>query len=223
MEIISNLTSSASLVVVVRTHKRLNIFPFLKFASILLNLNINPPRSVNPLQENTSSITMLGQVSQHPSLLDGNHHMSTFPLVTKYAWIGQGFHSKIPNHGHSICGVDWGAQHSCGEISHGNSTKRYIKSRQHMDTPHAFSNYLKTSLNHGLNLSEVDWGDLKRESTKHEPSLMEVDWERQLRVNHIDEYMLSEVDWGAHDSSFVFYLVHIDHDAEPKDFFTQGL
>ena len=35
--------------------------------------------------------------------------------------------------------------------------------------------------------------------------------------------MLSEVDWGAHDSSFFLYLVHIDHDAKSKDFFTQGL
>ena len=34
-----------------------------------------------------------GQVSQHHSLLDGNHHMSTFPVLTKFAWIGQGFHS----------------------------------------------------------------------------------------------------------------------------------
>ena len=61
-----------------------------------------------------------GQVSQQPSLLDGNHHMSTFPLFTKYAWIGQGFHpvKEILNHGHSIPGVDMGAQHSCVEISH---------------------------------------------------------------------------------------------------------
>ena len=35
--------------------------------------------------------------------------------------------------------------------------------------------------------------------------------------------MLSEVDWGVHDSSFFLSLVHIDHDAKPKDFFTQGL
>ena len=35
--------------------------------------------------------------------------------------------------------------------------------------------------------------------------------------------MLAEIDWGAHGSSFFLYLVHIDHDAEPKDFFTQGL
>ena len=39
----------------------------------------------------------------------------------------------------------------------------------------------------------------------------------------MDGCMLSEVDWGAHDSSFFLYLVHIDHDAKPKDFFTQGL
>ena len=35
--------------------------------------------------------------------------------------------------------------------------------------------------------------------------------------------ILSEVDWGAHDSSLFLYLVHIDHDPKPKDFFTQGL
>ena len=29
-----------------------------------------------------------GQVPHHPSLPDGNHHMSTFPLFTKYTWIG---------------------------------------------------------------------------------------------------------------------------------------
>ena len=149
-----------------------------------------------------------------------------------------------------------------------------------MDTPHGFSNYLKTTLNHGLNLSEVDGGDLKRESRIHEPSLkevdwggkikpnhtssgclhMEVDWGGKLRVNHLNECMLSEVDrgahethqnehsitevdwgghdprlypmdgcmlsevdWGTHDSNFFLYLVHIDHDAKPKDFFTQQL
>ena len=35
--------------------------------------------------------------------------------------------------------------------------------------------------------------------------------------------MVSEDVWGAHDSSFFLFLVHIDHDAKPKDFFTQGL
>ena len=34
---------------------------------------------------------------------------------------------------------------------------------------------------------------------------------------------MSEVDWGAHDSSYFLYLVYIDLDAKPKDFFTQEL
>ena len=71
-------------------------------------------------------------------------------------------------------------QHSHVEIPHGNSTKRHIKSNQHMYNPHAFSNYVKKTLNHGLSLSEVDLGDLKRESTKNGPSLMEVDWGGKL-------------------------------------------
>ena len=35
--------------------------------------------------------------------------------------------------------------------------------------------------------------------------------------------MLSDFDSGTHDSFFFLYLVHIDHDTKPKDFFTQGL
>ena len=40
--------------------------------------------------------------------------MSTFLLFTKYTWIGQGFHSvkEVPNYGHSITEVDWGAHDS---------------------------------------------------------------------------------------------------------------
>ena len=35
---------------------------------------------------------------------------------------------------------------------------------------------------------------------------------------------ISEVDWGAlHDSSFFLFLVNIDSDAKPKDFYTQDL
>ena len=142
------------------------------------------------------------------------------------------------------------------------------------------SNYVKTTFNNGLRLSEIDLSHLKRETTKHGSILMEVDWGRnihpnytssgcmlmqvdwggKLRVNHINECMPSEVDWGAHethqnghsitkvdwgdhdtnlypmdgcilsevdrgdhDSRFFLYLVHIDHDAKPKDFFTPGL
>ena len=89
-----------------------------------------------------------------------------------------------------------------------------------MDNPNAFSNYVNTTLNHGLNLSEVDLADLKRETTKHGPILMEVDWVGKiepnytssgcmlmqvdwggkLRVNHVNECMPSEHDSGAHET-----------------------
>ena len=52
---------------------------------------------------------------------------------------------------------------------------------------------------------KVDWGN-------YDPTLYPM-----------DGCILSEVDWGAPDSSLFLYLVHIDHDAKPKDFFTQGL
>ena len=57
----------------------------------------------------------------------------------------------------------------------------------------------------GHSITKVDWGG-------HDSSLY-----------HMDGCMLSEVDWEAHDSSLFFSLVHIDHDAKPKDLFTQGL
>ena len=89
-----------------------------------------------------------------------------------------------------------------------------------MDNPNAVSNYVKTILNHGLSLSEVDLADLQRKTTRHGPSLMEVDWGEnidpnytssgcmlmqvdgggKLRVNHINECMPSEVDQGAHET-----------------------
>ena len=118
---------------------------------------------------------------------------------------------------HCLIGV--GPKHQTSKI-YEYLTMRHIKSSQHMDNPNAFSNYVKTTLNHGLRLSEVDLGALKRETTNHGPSLMEVDWGGKiehnytssgcmlmqvdwggkLRVNHINECMPSEVDWGAHET-----------------------
>ena len=46
----------------------------------------------------------------------------------------------------------------------------------------AFSNCVRATFNHGLSLSEVDWGDPKGGPTKHGPSLMEVDWERKIHI-----------------------------------------
>ena len=39
----------------------------------------------------------------------------------------------------------------------------------------------------------------------------------------MNKFLFSVVDWGAHDSSFFLFLVNIDHDAKPMEFFTQGL
>ena len=86
-----------------------------------------------------------------------------------------------------------------------------------MYSPHAFNNYVKTILNHGLSLSEGDLADLKRESTKHGPSLMEVDWEKNSSptTHQVDACsckltgeensdstikMKPKVDWGAHET-----------------------
>ena len=55
--------------------------------------------------------------------------------------------------------------------------------------------------------------------------LKEVDWGRNLKLNYTSTgHNISEVDWGAlHDSSFFLFLVNIDYDAKPQDFFTQGI
>ena len=123
--------------------------------------------------------------------------MSIFPLFTTYAWIGQGFHSvkQILNHGHSIYGVDWGAQHSCGEISHGNSNEVHQVKPTH-GKPSCIQQLCKdNTLSHGLTLSEDEWGEFKRETTKHGPSQMEVDWGGQIMTNHTSSgCMLMQLD-----------------------------
>ena len=64
-------------------------------------------------------------------------------------------------------------------------------------------------------LKEVDWGG------KH-PINFVVDWLRH--EPYPTGHNISEVDWRAlHDSSFFLFLVNIDYDAKPKDFFTQEL
>ena len=64
-------------------------------------------------------------------------------------------------------------------------------------------------------LKKVDWGG------KH-PINSVVDLQRH--ETYPTGHSISEVDWGAlHDSSFFLFLVNIDYDAKPKDFFTQEL
>ena len=92
------------------------------------------------------------------------------------------------------CLIFVGPEHQASKI-YEYLTNRHIKSNQHMDNPNAFSNYVKTTLNHGFSPSEVDLGDLKRETTKHGSSLMEVDWGGNIDPNYTSSgCMLMHVD-----------------------------
>ena len=64
-------------------------------------------------------------------------------------------------------------------------------------------------------LKEVDWGE-------KQPISFVVDW--RSHETYPTGHNISEVDCGAlHDSSIFLFLVNIDYDAKPKDFFTQEL
>ena len=68
----------------------------------------------------------------------------------------------------------------------------------------------------------VDWGTHETHTNEH--NISEVDWGgHDSSPKHMNEFLLSEVDWGAHDSSFFLFLVNIDYDAKPMEYFTQGL
>ena len=70
--------------------------------------------------------------------------------------------------------------------------------------------------------SMVDWGTHETHPTGH--SISEVDWGgNHSSSNHMNEFLSSDVDWGAHDSSFFLFLVNIDYDTKPMEFFTQGV
>ena len=90
---------------------------------------------------------------------------------------------------------------------------------------------------YGYMLMEIDWGgksnytscrcpmancqDHKTHPTGHNTS--EVDWGgHDPNPNHVHESLLSEVDWGAHHPSVFLFLVNIDYDAKPIEFFIQG-
>ena len=91
---------------------------------------------------------------------------------------------------------------------------------------------------YGYMLMEIDWGgkfnytscrcpmancqDNKTHPTGHNTS--EVNWGgHDPNPNHVHESLLSEVDWGAHHPSVFLFLVNIDYDAKPIEFFIQGL
>ena len=66
----------------------------------------------------------------------------------------------------SIVSIFVGPEHQASKI-YEYLTKRHIKSNQHMYNPHAFSNYVKTTFNNGLSLSEADLSHLVGQTTKH--------------------------------------------------------
>ena len=67
----------------------------------------------------------------------------------------------------------------------------------------------------GFLLKEADWGG------KHQINSV-VDWQRH--ETYPTGHNISEKDWRAlHDSSFFLFLVNIDYDVKPKDFFTKEL
>ena len=70
--------------------------------------------------------------------------------------------------------------------------------------------------------SMVDWGTHEIHPKGH--SISKVDWGgNDSSSNHMNEFLSAEVDWGVHDSSSFLFLVNIDYNAKPKEFFTQGL
>ena len=70
--------------------------------------------------------------------------------------------------------------------------------------------------------SMVDWGAHGTHPNGH--NISEIDWGGHgSSSNHMTEFLLSEVDWGAHGSSFFLFLVNIDYDAKPMEFFTHEL
>ena len=110
--------------------------------------------------------------------------------------------------GEHFYGENWHNTTKNGENSDCNSSLVTKKLMHHAgrNGEHSCVSFNLNNTSGGLNISEVDWGD-------HDPS-----------INNMNEILLSVVDWGAfHVSSFFLFLVNIDYDANPKDFFTQEL
>ena len=124
--------------------------------------------------------------------------------------IHSNYTSRI-NHGPSLMEVDWGGSIDPNYTSSGCMLMQFDWGRE-----------LRVNHINECMPSEVDWGAHETHQNGH--SITKVDWrDYDPTLYPMDGYILSEVDCGAHDSSLFLYLVHINHDAKPKDFFTQGL
>ena len=123
-------------------------------------------------------------------------------------------HNNCKNVDH-FYGEKWHNTTKNGNNSDRNSSLATKNIMHHADTNQEHScvplNLNNTSC--GFMLKEVDWGGIN-------PITSVVDWRRH--ETYPTGHNISEVDWGAlHDSSFFLFMVNIDYDAKPKDFFTQ--
>ena len=154
----------------------------------------------------------LGKLKHMPKSSSGTNRVSVShsSLMTKNGehFYGESFIYDSPKSLKHIKEADWGDKlklnfTTCGymlmEIDWGGKFN-YNSCRCHM----ANSQDHKTHPT-GHNTSEVDWGG-------HDPN-----------PNHVHESLLSEVDWGANHPSVFLFLVNIDYDAKPIEFFIQGL
>ena len=124
---------------------------------------------------------------------------------------------QVANNEEYCHGENWHNTTKNGENSDCNSilVTKYLMHRAGRDGERSCVPFNINNTSCGFLLKEVDWGG------KH-PINSVVDWQRY--ETYPTGHNISEVDWGAlHDSSFFLFLVSIDYDAKPKDFFTQEL
>ena len=156
------------------------------------------------------------------ALTKSNQHMGILHVFSKCV-------KPSFNHGFSPSEVDWGDPK--GELT---EMLKYISNGCMLMEVDWGGNLKLNYTSCGCMLMEVDWGGKliansmvywgAHETHPNGHNISEVDWGGHDAIpNHMNEFLLSEVDWGAHYSSFFLFLVIIDYDAKPKDFFTQQL
>ena len=124
-------------------------------------------------------------------------------------------YTSTTKHGPSLMEVDWGGNIDPNHTSSGCMLIQVDWGGGGGGIPRV--NHIKECMP-----SKVDWR--AHETHQYGHSICKVDWgDYDPTLYPMDGCMLSEDDWGAHDTSLFLYLVHIDHDAKPKNFFTQGL
>ena len=122
-------------------------------------------------------------------------------------------HNNCKNREH-FYGENWHNTTKNGENSDCNSSlvTKNLMNHDGRNGEHSCVHFNLNNTSCGFMLKEVDWGG------KH-PINSVVDWQRH--ETYPTGHNISEVDWGAlHDSSFFLFLVNIDYDDKPKDFFT---